>query len=161
MVETTCDHTQEFHATSPTASYGSTCGGFTVAFGPKGDLKRNRRYLWLSANWGDTPLTQANCAGAHLAAAAWGYLCANAACTSGAWERISPARTAHGTWNTVSNVCYLGIGANTGNKNYSTVDIDVIATQGQGRTAVRKRASASIHNMQPNGKCPTATYTPH
>ena len=59
----------------PSASAGSIdaaepCGGFTVAFGPKGDLKRNRRYLWLSANWGDTPLTQANCAGAHIAAAA-------------------------------------------------------------------------------------------
>jgi len=37
VVETTCDYTQEFHSTSPTASYGSTCGGFTVAFGPKGD----------------------------------------------------------------------------------------------------------------------------
>lgn len=161
VVETTCDYTQEFHATSPTASYGSTCGGFTVAFGPKGDLKRKWRYLWLTGGWGDSPLTQANCATAHIAADAWGYLCTNAACTTGAWERIGTARTTHGTWNTVSQICYIGIGATTGQKDYQTVNIDVIATQGQGRSAVRQRASASIHNMEPTGKCPTATYPPH
>ena len=162
VVETQCEYTQQYHATSPNAGYGGSCGGYTVAFGPKGDFKRKRKNLWLVAEWGDAAPTQANCASAHLAAAAWGYLCSDAACSSGAWERIGTAKTAHGTWNTVSQVCYLSINANVGPtpKDYSTVNIDVIATQGSGRSAVRKRAKASIHNNQPNGKCPTATYTP-
>jgi hypothetical protein len=161
-IETQCEFTQQYQATSPNASYGGSCGGYTVAFGPQGDLKRKRKYLWLVAEWGDAPLTQANCASAHLAAAAWGYLCSNAACSSGAWERIGTAKTAHGNWNTVSQVCYLSINANVGPtpKDYSTVNIDVIASQGSGSAAVRKRAKASIYNKQPNGKCPTATYSP-
>lgn len=51
--------------------------------------------------------------------------------------------------------------ANTGKKDYQTVSIDIIATQGQGRSAVRKRAKASIYNVHPKGKCPSATYTPY
>jgi hypothetical protein len=160
-VETQCEFTQQFHSTSPTASYGGSCGGYTVTFGPKGDLKRKWKYLWLKGEWGDAPLTQANCATAHVAAATWGYLCTNAACTTGAWERIAAASTAHGTWNTASQVCYLSVQGNTGKKDYQTVSIDIIVTQGQGRAAVRKRAKGSIYNVQPNGKCPTATYTPY
>jgi hypothetical protein len=160
-VETQCEFTQQFHSTSPNASYGGSCGGYTVAFGPKGDLKRKRKYLWLKGEWGDVPLTQANCTTAHIAAASWGYLCTNAACTTGAWERIGAASTKKGFWNTTSQICYVAVQANTGNKDYQTVSIDIIATQGQGRTAVRRRAKASIYNVQPNGKCPTATYTPY
>jgi hypothetical protein len=106
VVETQCFHTQEFHATAVKAEPDASCGGFTIAFGPKGDLKRNWKYLWLTAKWGDTPPTQATCAQSSLAAAAWGYLCANAECTSGAWERIGTARKAQGTWNSTSQVCY-------------------------------------------------------
>ena len=159
-VETQCEYTQQFHSTSPNASYGGSCGGYTVAFGPKGDLKRKRKYLWLRGEWADVPLTQANCTSAHIAAASWGYRCTNAACTTGAWERIGAASSKKGFWNTTSQVCYLSVQANTGNKDYQTVSIDIIGTQGQGQSAVRKRVKASIYNVHPNGKCPSATYTP-
>ena len=63
-------------------------------------------------------------------------------------------------WNTNTNACTVAVQANTGSKDYSTVSIDIIGTQGQGSSAVRKRVKASIYNVHPNGKCPTATYTP-
>ena len=98
-IETQCHHTQEYHATASSPTLGGSCGGFTIAFGAQGDLRRKWKSLWLTAKWGDTPPTQATCANSYLAAAAWGYLCANAACTSGAWERIGTAKkaTAPGT----------------------------------------------------------------
>ena len=40
------------------------------------------------------------------------------------------------------------------------MSIDIIGTQGQGPSAVKKRVKASIYNVHPNGKCPSATYTP-
>ena len=160
-VETQCEFTQQYHATSPNANYGGSCGGYTVAFGPQGDLKRKRKYLWLVGKWGDAPLTQANCASARVAIAAWGYRCTNAACTTGGWERIGSAKSNKGFWNTTSQVCYLSAQANTGSIDYLTVNIDVIATQGSGSSAVRKRAAASIFNKHPNGKCPSATYSPY
>ena len=156
-----CFNTQKFQATSPNANYGGgTCGGYTVAFGPQGDFKRKRKYLWLVGKWGDAPLTQANCASARVAIAAWGYRCANPACTAGAWERIESAKSKKGVWNTTSKTCGLSAQANTTLVDYSTVNIDVIATQGSGSTAVRKRAAAYIYNEQPNGQCPSATYSP-
>ncbi|MEO8311495.1 MAG: hypothetical protein ABI520_10010 [Caldimonas sp.] len=159
--ESQCSNTQTFQATSPNGNYGGgTCGGYTVAFGPLGDFKRKRKYLWLVGKWGDAPLTQANCASARVAVAAWGYRCSNTACTAGAWERIGTANSRKGVWNTTSQTCGLSAQANATLTDYSTVNIDVIATQGSGSTAVRKRAAASIYNEQPNGKCPSATYTP-
>ena len=121
-VETQCEFTQQFHSTSPNASYGGSCGGYTVAFGPQGDLKRKCKYLWLKAEWADAPLTtQATCTAAHIAAASWGYLCTNAACTTGAWERIGTASSKTGYWNTNTNTCTVAVQANTGSKDYSTV----------------------------------------
>ena len=160
VVETQCEYTQKFEATAASPTAGGTCGGFTIAFGQQGDLKRKWKNLWLTAKWGDAPPTQAQCANSHLAAAAWGYRCANASCSSGAWERIGAAKKIHGTWNTTSQVCYLSIIASTGDKYYLTANLDVIATQGQGSSAVKKRAAGSIYNHTPNHKCPTATYTP-
>jgi hypothetical protein len=160
VVETQCDFTQEFHATAVKVEPDASCGGFTITFGPKGDLKRKWKYLWLTGKWGDTPPTQATCSTSYIAAAAWGYLCANAECTSGAWERIGTAKKVQGTWNSTSQVCYLSVGANTGSKDYSTVTMDVIATQGTGTAKVYKRAAGSIHNQRPNGKCFSTTYTP-
>jgi len=109
-VETQCEFTQQFHSTSPNASYGGSCGGYTVAFGPQGDLKRKRKYLWLKGEWADAQLTtQAACTAAHIAAASWGYLCTNAACTTGAWERIGTASSKTGYWNTNTNTCTVAI----------------------------------------------------
>ena len=161
-VETQCEFTQQFHSTSPNASYGGSCGGYTVAFGPQGDLKRKRKYLWLKGEWADAPLTnQAACTAAHIAAASWGYLCTNAACTTGAWERIGTAGSKTGYWHANTNTCTVAIQANTGSKDYATVSIDIIGTQGQGASAVKKRVKASIYNKHPNGKCPSATYSPY
>lgn len=160
VVETQCEYTQKFDATAASPTLGSTCGGFTIAFGQQGDLKRKWKNLWITAKWGETPPTQAQCANSYLAAAAWGYLCTNAACTSGAWERIGPAKKIHGTWNSTSQTCHLSIITSTGKKDYLTANMDVIATQGQGSAAVKKRAAASIYNHTPNGKCPSATYQP-
>lgn len=61
--------------------------------------------------------------------------------------------------NTNSQPCYLSVQANTDSKDYQTVSI-VIGTLGQGQPAVKKRVKASIYNVHPNGKCPTATYSP-
>ena len=154
VVPSTCEFSQTFKSTSPNANYGDAiCGGYAVAFGQKGDLKRNWNTISLSAGWGDAPLTAATCATAHVSAAFWGYRCDNAACSAGGWERIGAAQSRHGTWNTASQVCYIGLGSNTGHKDYSTVSVDVIATQGQGRSAVRKRASVAMSMTRPTGAC--------
>lgn len=159
VVDGACELSQTFEATSPGPTSGSSCGGFTVAFGPMGDLKSNWKTISLSAKWADAPLTAATCTSAYLAFAGWGYRCDNAACTVGAWERIGVAQGRKGTWNTTSQVCYLALGANTGPKDYKTLNIDVIATQGQGASAVRKRASAKIYAQRGNGRCFSMTTT--
>lgn len=152
-----CEDYQEFQATSAQPSNGAQCGGYTVAFGPLGDLKRTWKRYQLKASWGDAPLTAANCATAHLAAAAWGYRCDNTACTAGAWERIEPARSRAGSWNSVSQVCYIELGFVKSNKVYKTLNIDVIATQGSGASAVRKRAKGWIYAGKGNGGCASAS----
>ncbi len=154
VVKSTCEFSQTYKSTSPTASYGDAiCGGYAVAFGPKGDLKRDWKTISLSADWGDAPLTAATCATAHVSAAFWGYRCDDAACSAGGWERVGAFQNRHGTWNTASQVCYIGLGANAGHKDYQTVSVDVIATQGQGRSAVRKRASVAMSMTRPTGAC--------
>jgi len=158
VVQSTCQYSQTFKSTSPTANYGDAiCGGYAVAFGPKGDLKRNWAIISLSADWGDAPLTAANCATAHVSAAFWGYRCDNRACSAGGWERIGAVQSRHGIWNTASPVCYVGVSTSTGHKDYQTVSVDVIATQGQGRSAVRKRASVGMSMTSPTGACPAAS----
>src|SRR5262245_8823818 len=54
-----CDDTQTFSATSAQPSSGSPCGGYTVAFGPAGDLRPNLVNVNMIADWGDAPLTEA------------------------------------------------------------------------------------------------------
>lgn len=160
VIETQCEFTQKFAATAASPTLGSECGGFTIAFGQQGDLKRNWKDLWLTAKWGEAMPTQAKCASSYLAAAAWGYRCTDAACNTGAWERIGPAKKIHGTWHSTSKTCALQIISSADNKDYLTANMDVIATEGQGSAAVKKRAAAEIYNHTPNHKCPSATQTP-
>ena len=50
--------------------------------------------------WGDTPLTQANCTTRTSRAASWGYLCTNAACTPGPGSGSAPRSSKKGFWQT-------------------------------------------------------------
>ena len=104
-------------------------------------------------------MTATTCASAHLAFAGWGYRCDNAASSVGAWERIGVAQGRKGTWSTAGQVCLLALGANAVSKDYKTLTIDVIATQGQGASAACKRASAKIYAQRGNGKCFSTTRT--
>jgi hypothetical protein len=158
--ENRCELFQEFKATSPNANYGSSCGGFTVSFGPMGDLRHNWTRYSLKAGWGDAPLTAANCATARLAAIAWGYRCDNADCSVGAWERIGTPRSRAGTWNATSQICSLEVAFAAADKVYNTLSIDVIATQAQGQSTVRKRAKGSIVASRGNGKCYSSSVQP-
>lgn len=157
-----CDNWQKFTATSVKPSTGSyTCGGFTVAFGPKGDLKPYLDRVTLRADWGDTPLTAANCSKARVAAVAWGARCTNDSCTEATWEKIGngPKQRA-GFWNTTSQVCYSELVFNSSGKKFKTLNVDVIAKVLEDGKWVRKRAKGTIYASHPNGKCPSATYKP-
>jgi len=94
VTEDRCNFRQRFSATSvaPSNAPGS-CGGYSVAFGAMGDLKRDMKTVRLTAEWGDAPIASANaCASAQLAAVAWGYRCDNDGCTQGGWEKIELQR---------------------------------------------------------------------
>lgn len=151
-----CENYQEYSSTGPSAT-SSNCGGYTVAFGPKGNLKPNLNRITLWADWGDTPLTQAQCAKAKLAAVAWGARCANDVCSrpgNANWEKVGTGpKQRSGTWNSVSNVCYIGVNFVSTNKKYVTLNVDIIATLEENGQQVRKLAQGKIHAGYPNGKC--------
>lgn len=161
-VEGQCENVQEFKSTSPTASYGSdTCGGYTAAFGPQGQLKPTWKKRMLRAAWAGPALTAATCGKSRIAAIAWGWRCSDAACSSGTWEKLGGPLSNLGKWNGVSKTCNIAAifwapQANT----YATLSIDAIATQHDGSQWVRQRVAMTIRGESPNGKCPTATYTP-
>ena len=152
-----CEIYQEFKSISPNANYGGSCGGFTVAFGPKGDLKLAMKRYRLRADWGDTGPTPALCAGARVTAAAWGYRCDDTDCTAGAWERIGTAKSRNGSWSRPDKRCVLELTFLASNKTYQTLNVDVIASQKQGGTTERRRAKASIYAERGNGKCVSVT----
>ena len=157
-VETTrCEFIQRFSATSASPSSGASCGGYTVAFGPMGDLKRNMKSVTLTAAWGDAPLTATTCTSARLSAVAWGYRCDNDACSAGAWERIGTPRSVPGTWSANSQSCSLPLSLGGAGHSYSTLNIDVIGSVTQNGNPVRKRARATIEARRGNGQCYSAS----
>lgn len=79
-LEDRCSRYQQFEAVSATPSHGGSCGGYTVAFGPMGNLQTDWKRYTLRASYGEA-LTQAQCTKARLAAVAWGVRCLNDACT--------------------------------------------------------------------------------
>lgn len=165
VVQTQCEYTQRYAATSAKPSSGSSCGGFTIAFGQAGDLKPHLRDINMIADWGDAPLTQAQCAQARVAAVAWGARCTNEACTTAEWQQIGSPKQVTGTWNTVSKVCYIRpnfVSNNVKNKEvqFRTLNMDIIATLDEGGKTVRKHARGTIDVSLPNGKCPTASVQP-
>jgi hypothetical protein len=157
-----CENSQKFSATSDGPSTGGSCGGFTVAFGPMGDLKPYLNKVMLTAAWGDRPLTAANCASARLAAVGWGERCGNDDCTSAQWEKLGGPQQRKGTWNTTKQACYLGVVIFFGvaKEKYKTLNLDIITTVVEAGKTVRKRAKGTINVQRGNGKCPTATYKP-
>jgi len=161
VVPGTCHNTQQYTATSPGPSTGGSCGGFTVAFGPMGDLNPNLNHsITLRAEWGDTALTAANCAKAKVAAVGWGARCTNDACTTAEWEKIGGPKQKTGTWNTTSNTCYTLVQFNSSDKKFKTLNVDIIATLPEGGKTVRKRAKGFIYVSHPNGKCLSTSVKP-
>jgi len=158
--EDACNFYQRFEATSAGPSNGSSCGGFTVAFGPMGDLKLNWKRYRLNARWGDTPLTQAQCSKARLSAVAWGARCLNDACTSTQWEKLGGPSSKQGAWGANQGRCYLEHQFGNGEHHYKTLNIDVIASLQEGSQTVRKRAYAVIRGERGNGKCASASQSP-
>jgi hypothetical protein len=155
-----CEDYQRFEATSPGPSTGSSCGGYTVAFGPMGDLKHYWKRYNLRANWADAPPTAATCGNTYVAATAWGWRCDNADCSAGDWELIHAPYRRQGTWNSVSNVCYTDISwvAPLG-KVYKTLTLDIIGTVGTAANAPRKRVHGIIDASRGNGTCASASAT--
>jgi hypothetical protein len=152
-----CDNTQQFSSTSVQPSTGGACGGYTVAFGPLGDLKPFLDRGNLIADWGDAPLTGAQCAKARVAAIGWGARCINAACTEAEWQKLGDAKQRAGTWNPNSKVCYICTNFYSSDTKFRTLNLDIIATLDQNGTLVRKRAKGTIIASHPNGKCYSTT----
>ncbi len=155
-----CEDWQAYTATMPSTSVG--CGGFTVAFGPMGDLKPYLDRVKLTAEWGDTPLTEAQCSKATLAAVAWGARCTDRGCASGEWEKIGsgPKQRSGGSWSSVSKNCHLRLDFVSTGKRYSTLNLDIIATLKEGAQTVRKSAMGTIYVSKFNGKCVTLPANP-
>lgn len=151
--EDKCSHFQQFSVSSNTPSTGGSCGGFTVVFGPKGDLRPNLHRVDMKAEWGDVALTAANCANARVAAVAWGERCSDDDCTSAKWEKFGGPKQGKGTWNTTSQVCYVGVWLSSINKKYKTLNLDIITTLIENGKPVRKRAKGTIRVHIGNGKC--------
>jgi hypothetical protein len=155
-----CHNSQKFSATSSTPSTGGSCGGFTVAFGPMGDLKPYLDGVTLAADWGDVALTAANCASARLAAVGWGARCTDDACTSAQWEKIGGPQQRKGTWNATNQKCYMPLTFASADKKYKTLNLDIIATVVENGQTVRKRAKGTITVRRGNGKCFSADKSP-
>jgi hypothetical protein len=154
-----CENSQKFSATSNKPSTGGSCGGFTVAFGPMGDLKPYLNHVLLRAEWGDVPLTAAKCASARLAAVGWGARCMDDACTSAEWEKLGAPKQRKGTWNATTQSCYVYVADFFGgaDKKYKTLNLDIITTVVENGQTVRKRAKGTITAHRGNGKCFSAT----
>lgn len=151
-LEDACSRYQRFEAVSAAPSNGGSCGGYTVAFGPMGNLQTDWKRYTLKGSYGEA-LTQAQCTNARLAAVAWGARCLNDDCSSTQWERIGTPLSKKGTWSNNQNRCFLEHQFIDTQHRYKTLNIDVIASLQEGSQAVRKRARASIRAEKGNGKC--------
>jgi hypothetical protein len=155
-----CEFYQHFESTSAQPSNGSPCGGYTVAFGPMGDLKTTWHRYQLKASYGEA-LTQAQCPKARLSAVAWGARCLNADCSNTQWEKIGVPLSKQGVWSANQGRCYLEHQFLNNQNHYKTLNIDTIALLQEGTQAVRKRAHALIHAEIGNGQCFSVTQEPH
>ena len=111
----------------------------------------------LIADWGDAPLTEAQCAKARVAAIGWGARCTNAARTEAEWQKLGDPKQRFGIWNPNSKVCYISTNFYSSETKFRTLNLDIIATLDQNGTLVRKRAKGTIIASHPNGKCYSTT----
>lgn len=159
VVETRCEYTQTFTATATQPSHGSSCGGYTVALGPMGDFRRGyRRYTWSAAPV-PKPTTAAACTATRMAVVAWGYRCDNEACSTGGWERVGIGQKA-GVWNASAQSCQLGMNYAKADRDYKTLNLDVIVEKTVNGSPVRQRATATLGGARGNGKCFAADAPP-
>lgn len=159
VVNGQCSWYQQFKSASPDAHYGGTCGGYTTAFGPQGDLKLDWKSSGLYAHWAGEPLTAANCSAARIAAVAWGYRCSDTTCSSGQWERIGKPTLRKGQWSATNKVCVIQVDFHAGGKVWQTLSIDAIATLMKDGKAVRQPVGATIQVSRPNAQCKEGTDT--
>ena len=138
------DFSQQFSATAAQPSSGDPCGGFTVAFGPLGDLKYHLHQVTMTADWGDAPLTETQCPKARVIAIAWGERCLNDACTEHDWHIIGGPKQRKGKWDAVNKVCQIGLKFTYANTRHRTLKMDIAATVLQNGQPVRKREKGTI-----------------
>lgn len=136
-----CVLSQSFSATSDGPSVGHNCGGFSMAFGPKGNLNPKLDQVTMVADWGDTPLTAQNCSKARITTMAYAERCLTDACDKTTWDRIGPKQNG-GNWNGSS--CELATTLKSTGKPYRTLNLDIIATLAVGNQLERKRAKGTI-----------------
>lgn len=136
---------QQFTMTSDNANYGRDCGGYTLAFGPLGDLKPHLHQITMTAGWGDAPLTAAQCGNARVTAAAYGERCLTDDCSSTDWHMIGGGpKQRKGKWDQASNSCQLDVKFTSQKTRHKTLTLDVIADVLVNNNYVRKRAKGTI-----------------
>jgi len=138
------DFSQQFVVTAAKPSSGSNCGGFTVAFGPLGDLKPHLHQITMTADWGDEPVPAEKCGSAKVTAIAWGELCLDDACTKTDWYVIGGPKQRKGKWDAANKTCQLDIKFTSTGKRHKTLNLDVVATAVAGNQIVRKREKGTI-----------------
>jgi len=146
---------QAFTATSNGPSAGANCGGYAIAFGPKGKLNPNLHQITMTSAWGDTPLTAAQCASAKVTAQAWGERCVDDACKKTAWELIEKGpKQRDGKWDPAINACLLDVRFTSEGVKYRTLNLDTIATVVENGQIIRKRAKGTIlAELKRDGPC--------
>jgi len=135
------DMSQSFSAVSDGPSVGHNCGGFSMAFGPKGNLNPKLHQITMVADWGDAPLNAQNCSKAKITTQAYGERCLTDACDKTTWDVIGPKQNG-GDWD--GRTCQLATKLTSTGKPYRTLNLDIIATLTVNNAPVRKRAKGTI-----------------
>jgi hypothetical protein len=141
-----CRMSQTFSATSDGPSTGHNCGGYAIAFGPKGNLNPSLNEITMVAEWADQPLTTASaCDKARVTALAWGERCVNAACDKTTWDKIEGGpKQRDGKWDSANQKCTIEVKFTSQGVGYRTLNLDIIADYPEGNQYVRKRAKGTI-----------------
>ncbi len=120
---------QSFTATSDGPSNGNNCGGYSIAFGPKGNLNQNLHQIAMTSSGADTPLTQAQCWKAKVTAQAWGERCVDEVCNKTTWDLIEGGpKQREGKWDSAKNACVIETRFKSEGVKYRTLNLDTITT---------------------------------
>jgi hypothetical protein len=153
---------QSFTATSDAPSAGHSCGGYAIAFGPKGKLNPNLHQITMTSAWGDAPLTAAECASAKVTAQAWGERCVNEACKKTTWDLIEGGpKQRDGKWDPARNACVVEVRFTSEGVKYRTLNLDTITTVVENGQIIRKRAKGTIlAELKKDPPCYSGEATP-